>query len=123
MAPVMGKPFLEHLIISLKRQGIREIVLCLHFLASHIMEYFGSGSRLGVSITYSIEDKPLGTAGAIKNAEEHLQDEFYVLNGDTYLEINLLDLLEYHRARMGIATITLVNVPNSERYGLVKIGW
>ena len=78
---------------------------------------------MGVSITYSIEDKPLGTAGAIKNAEEHLQDEFYVLNGDTYLEINLLDLLEYHRARMGIATITLVNVPNSERYGLVKIGW
>lgn len=121
MALVMGKPFLEYIINFLRRQGIREIVLCLHHLASQIMDYFGDGSNFNVSINYCIEDQPLGTAGAIKNAEKYLQDEFYVLNGDTYLELNLKDLLEYHKRKMGIATISLVEAQNPERYGLVRI--
>jgi len=121
MALVLGKPFLEYLIRFLRRQGVNKIVLCLHFLANQIMEYFGDGSRFGVSIEYSVEDEPLGTAGAIKNAEEHLEDTFYVLNGDTYLEIDLKNLLKYHRAKRGIATMSLVKVQNNERYGSVKM--
>lgn len=121
MALVLGKPFLEYLIRFLRREGVNEIVLCLHFLADQIMEYFGDGSHFDINIEYSIEDKPLGTAGAIKNAEKRLGDMFYVLNGDTYLEIDLKNLLNYHRAKGGIATVSLVKVQNPERYGLVKI--
>ena len=121
MALVHGVPFLEYLISILKRQQVNKIVLCVHFLADQIMKHFGNGSRFGVSIEYSVEDKPLGTAGAIKNAEEYLEKTFCVLNGDTYLEINLHDLLQYHRIKNGIATMSLVRVQNTERYGSIKL--
>jgi len=121
MALVLGKPFLEYLIRFLRGQRVNEIILCLHFLADQIMEYFGDGSHFGVSIEYSVEDKPLGTAGAIKNAEKYLEDTFYILNGDTYLEIDIKNLLKYHRAKRGIATMSLVKVRNPQRYDLVKI--
>lgn len=121
MAPVLGKPFLEYLIRFIREQGITEIVLCLYYLADKIVDYFGDGSRLGVNIEYSVEDEPLGTAGALKNSGRYLTETFYVLNGDTYLEIDLRKLLRYHRARRGLATISLVRNLNPERYGSVKV--
>lgn len=121
MAPVLGRPFLEYVICLLRRQGVDEIVLCLHFLDNQITEYFNDGSRFGVNIEYSIEDKPLGTAGAIKKAEKYLGDFFYILNGDTYLDIDLTKMLLFHKKNENSATIALVKMKNSKRSGVVGI--
>ena len=86
MAPIAGIPFLEHQIRLLKEQGIIEIILCVSFMAGSIKSYFGDGKKLGVKITYSEEEIPLGTGGAIKKAEKYIDDTFLVLNGDSYSE-------------------------------------
>lgn len=121
MIPIKRKPFLEYLIRFLKRQGKCEIILCLHHMADKIIEYFGDGSKFGVHIKYSVEKTPLGTGGAIKHAERYLDNTFFVLNGDTYLDIDLREILDYHKNKGGIGTIALVKTSNLERYGAVRI--
>ena len=87
-----GKPFLEHQIELLRQRGITEIVLCVGHLADKIKDYFGDGSRFGISIKYSVErDRLLGTGGALKMAEPLLDEEFLLMYGDSYL------LLDYKR--------------------------
>ncbi|MEM1775262.1 MAG: nucleotidyltransferase family protein, partial [Desulfurococcaceae archaeon] len=90
MIQVADRPILEWQILWLKKYGIREIVLLVGYRKEKIIEYFGSGSKLGVKITYVVEDDPLGTGGAIKNAEHVLsKDEvFLVLNGDIITNLN-----------------------------------
>lgn len=88
MMPINAKPFLEHQLILLKEQGLRDIVICVGYLGDRIVDYFGDGSRFGLSIRYSHEPQPLGTGGAIKRAESLLEDRFIVLNGDTFLSFD-----------------------------------
>lgn len=97
MALISGKPFLEHQINFLEDQRVREIILAVGYQANVIKSYFGTGGRFGVDITYSEEDSPLGTAGAVKHAEKYIDDTFYVLNGDTFSQINLQDFLDFHK--------------------------
>lgn len=93
MAPIGGRPFLYYKVKQLKRQGLEEIIFCSGYKHELIENYFGDGSDFGVHISYSIEENPLGTAGAIKNAKNLLNDDpFFVLNGDTYLDVNLKDI-------------------------------
>jgi MurNAc alpha-1-phosphate uridylyltransferase len=88
MINIMGKPFLEYQIDLLKKNGIRNIVLCVGHLHEQIKNYFGSGSKFHVNIIYSYDGKRLlGTGGALKNAEEYLESEFFVMYGDSYLPI------------------------------------
>jgi NDP-sugar pyrophosphorylase family protein len=88
MVPVCGKPFLEHQILLLKSQGIVEILLLVGYRAQQIMDFFGNGSACGVRISYSQEQAPLGTAGAIRLAAPKLHNNFLLLNGDTFLPMN-----------------------------------
>ena len=96
MASIEGRPFLEYVICNLlRKQGITEIILCVHYMADKIVDYFGDGSDFGVHILYSKEshDTPLGTGGALKAVEKYIDDEpFLVMNGDSYAEINYNDL-------------------------------
>jgi len=122
MAPVLGKPFLQHQIEQLKKCSIIEIVLCVGYLANQIKSYFEDGVKFGVSIRYAVEKEPLGTAGALKNAASHLEDEaFLVLNGDSYSEVDILGFIKFHREKGGKGTILLTRVSRPEDYGLVKI--
>jgi len=82
MVPIGGKPVLEHHIKQLKRSGVTEILINLHYLPEVIKSYFGDGSKFGVNITYKYEPEILGTAGAVKNFEDCLKDEFLVIYGD-----------------------------------------
>ena len=82
--PVLNTPFLEHVIRHLARHQIKDIILAQGHLAQPIEGYLGDGGQLGVRLFYSIEDTPLGTAGAVKNAERYLDETFLVLNGDIY---------------------------------------
>ena len=92
MVPVNGRPFLEHLLLQLNAQGFRNILILGGYLADEIVRHFGSGENLELQINYSIEKEPLGTGGALKNAEELLEETFLLLNGDTYLPVDFKTL-------------------------------
>ncbi len=121
MAPIAGIPFLEHQIRLLKEQGIKEVILCVSYMADKIKSYFGDGRRVGVNITYSEEEVPLGTAGAIKKAEKYIKDTFIVLNGDSYSQLDLGALFKFHREKQGLCSITLTRVQNSPHFGGVVL--
>jgi NDP-sugar pyrophosphorylase family protein len=122
MVPIRGKPFLEYLLDSLKVQGVSEFILCLHYMADRFIEYFGDGSKFGYGkIIYSIEEKPMGTAGAIKKVESYLDSTFLVLNGDTYLDVDIRRMLSFHQNNENLGTIALVRMKNVSRYGLVDV--
>jgi mannose-1-phosphate guanylyltransferase len=88
MIPVLGKPFLEQQLAMLAEAGFQRALLLVAYLGEKIEEYFGDGKSRGWNLSYSCEPSPLGTGGALKNAEDKLEDKFVVLNGDTFLPID-----------------------------------
>lgn len=94
MIPVNGKPFLEYEVELLKRSGITNLVLCVGYLSNVIETHFGDGLKFGVKISYSYDgDKPLAPAGALKKAENQLEDVFFVTYGDAYLRLDYNDVM------------------------------
>lgn len=88
MVEVAGKPFLEHLLIFLKKNGISKFLFLAGYLGHIIKDYFGNGNKWDVEIEYSFENKPIGTGGALRLAKEKLNETFFLLFGDSYLPIN-----------------------------------
>ena len=122
MASVSGRPFLEYQIEQLKRYDIKEVVFCVGYLGEQIKDFLSNGAEFGVKVEYATEKELLGTGGALKNAQKYLEDStFLVLNGDSYLDINLLDFIQYHKEKEAQGTIALTKVDVSEQYGLVEI--
>lgn len=119
MALIAGKPFLEHQIHALKEYNINDIILAVHYMSGKIKSHFGNGSRFGVDITYSEEDTPLGTAGAIKKAEKYIDDTFLVLNGDSYSKVNLDEFLKFHKENQNEASLILKQCEDTSNYGNV----
>jgi mannose-1-phosphate guanylyltransferase len=120
MVPVMNTPFLEHVLRHLSRHGIKEVILAQGHLAQPIEGYLGDGRQIGVRLYYSVEDAPLGTAGAIKNAEKYLDDSFIVLNGDIFTDLDITAMIDLHRERKAKVTIALTPVDDPTLYGLVE---
>ncbi|HTS20094.1 MAG TPA: nucleotidyltransferase family protein [Verrucomicrobiae bacterium] len=121
MVPIGGRPLLEHHFELFKRQGIREFIVNLHYLPEKITDYFGDGSKFGVSITYSHEPELLGTAGAIKKMDSELRDgTFIVFYGDNLVRVDFGPLLEFHRARRAQATVALFASPEPWTGGVVE---
>jgi len=120
MVPVLNTPFLEHVICYLRQHQVTEIVLALSQRQQAIENYFGDGSQFGARLHYSIEDTPLGTGGAVKNAENYLDETFLVLNGDIFTDLNITAMMEFHRNRKARVTISLTPVDDPTSYGLVE---
>jgi NDP-sugar pyrophosphorylase family protein len=104
LMPIDDMPILEVLLRQMKRAGIQEVVLTVGHLASLLRAYFGDGSQWGVKITYSHEQKPLGTAGPISQVQD-LNKTFLVTNGDVLTTLDLRKLIAHHKKMGGIATI------------------
>jgi len=123
LASVGDRPFLELLVRQLASQGFRNLVMCTGYLAEQIEAAFGDGRDFGTAIEYSKQTVPLGTAGALKLAERHVQDEreFLVLNGDSFLEIDFNEFVGFHRRHGSVATMAVVSVLNASRYGTVQV--
>ncbi len=123
LAPIGDIPFLELLVLQLRSQGIRRLVMCTGFQGEQIEEELGDGSKWDVTIEYSQESRPLGTAGAIKHAAGLLSEasDFLVLNGDSFLEIDFSQLIRFHRERKGWASIAVRRVADAARYGTVEV--
>jgi len=119
MVPVVNRVCLEHVLTLLRDHGFTDVVITVHYLASHIFDYFGDGRAFGLRITYSLEPSPLGTAGSVKLAEREIDGTFLVISGDALTDVNLTEIIEAHRARQALATIALYRVPNPLEYGVV----
>ena len=120
MVPLFDRPVLEHLILLLRRHEITEICLTLSKHMGVVKEYFGDGKRLGVHLTYRVEEVPLGTAGAVKNCQSLLDDTpFLVLNGDAVCDLDLTTAIRFHFEKQGDATLLLSRHPAPLEYGLV----
>jgi len=123
MMPVGYKPIVEHIIARLKAQGIYNFILAVGHLGEHFVRYFGDGGSLGVRIEYSFEKTPLGTAGAIRNAERRLNGTFLAVYGDILFnqDLDVHKLIQFHRGRGAVATMVLARVEDASRFGLVSI--
>ena len=119
MVPIVNAPVMEHILGLLRRHGITEVVVTLQYLANVIQDYFGDGSEFGMKIHYAVEESPLGTAGSVKNAEEHLDEPFIVISGDAMTDFDLDEIIHFHTERKAMATLTLYQVPNPLEYGVV----
>jgi mannose-1-phosphate guanylyltransferase/phosphomannomutase len=122
LLPVVNRPIMQHVLTLLKRHGLTETVVTVQFLASLVKNYFGDGEEFGMELTYANEEKPLGTAGSVKNAEEALKDDsFLVISGDALTDFDLTDLIEFHKAKGGLVTVCLARVPNPLEFGITIV--
>jgi NDP-sugar pyrophosphorylase family protein len=121
IVPIFNRPFLNYqLDLLTKVPGMSEVILSLNYQPRRIEEVFGHGTERGLPIRYLVEPSPLGTGGAIKFAEPHLDGPVVVFNGDVLTEIDLNAVIALHRERKAKATIVLTPVENPTAYGLVE---
>jgi D-glycero-alpha-D-manno-heptose 1-phosphate guanylyltransferase len=121
MAPVNGKPFLHYLFKHLRKNNIQTVILSVGYKWEMIHKEFGN-EYLGIKIKYAIEEKQLGTGGGIKQALELVEgDKVYILNGDTYFNIDLQTLGEYHLTNSANLTLAAKPMKNFDRYGTIEI--
>ena len=121
MAPVRGKPFLDYILNSLARQGIKKAILSTGHLSAIVSAHYG-GNFGGLDLSYSVETEPLGTGGAVKKALLSCNDSpVLVLNGDSLFAIDLADFFSRHEAQKADCSIALRQVENSARYGRIEI--
>ena len=120
LIPIVNIPVIERQILLLKEAGVKEVVLAVSVMAEQLQNYFKSGGRLGVEISYTEEKSPMGTAGAIKLAEKKLKgDNFFMLNGDVILDFDFKKMLDAHEKFDGIGTIASKIVDDPSRYGVL----
>jgi len=123
MVPVLGKPFMEWIILQLLSRGFGSFVISVGYRKEAIKKRFGAGNGLGASIRYVEEDIPLGTGGALKRASAAVQSaDVLVLNGDSFCMCDMSDFYRFHMTCDGQATLCCVHVNDISRYGSVRIG-
>jgi len=122
MVPILNRPFLEHMIAYLKKHHFDDIILAMGYRADPIQQYLGDGGDFGVRLTYMVESKPLGTAGAVKNAEKYIEGTFAVFNGDIFTDLDLTAMIAFHQEKGARVTIALIPVEDPTIYGVVEAG-
>jgi mannose-1-phosphate guanylyltransferase/phosphomannomutase len=110
---------MEHILELLKQHGFEDVVVTVAFLPQAIRSYFGSGEALGIDIGYSVEESPLGTAGSVKLAAAQLDDTFLVISGDALCDVDLTQLVAFHKQKGASVTIGLKSVENPLEFGIV----
>ena len=115
MAPVNNRPFLEYQIDYWIEQGINRFILSVGYLKDVFIDHFG-GNYKNASIEYAVEDEPLGTGGGLLLASKDLTEPFIVINGDTFIEVDLNSLCNFHIHKNSGWTLSLFHTSQSERY-------
>ena len=120
MADIAGKPFLHYLVKMLSKSGVKHLIFALGYMGEQIEAYFKSGEDYGLSISYSYEDSPLGTGGAIRNALSKVSEEnVLVLNADTYFHTDYENLLSQQLKPQAMMTIASRKIEDISRYGAI----
>jgi NDP-sugar pyrophosphorylase family protein len=118
--PIANRPFLFYQLELLKRADVQDCILSLSYQPQKIEDKLGDGTLYGMKITYTVEASPLGTAGAYRHATDLIRESTIVFNGDVLTDIDLMDVIKFHREKKALATIVLTPVPNPTAYGLVE---
>lgn len=121
LAPAAGKPFLSYVLRYLAHQNIQNVVLSVSYLAGQVRDFAGDGQKWGLKITYSEEQSPLGTGGALRQASQGFSGPFFALNGDTLFLANLEELWRVHRSSGALATLALLRREDGSRRGCVRL--
>ncbi|MFX0188277.1 MAG: sugar phosphate nucleotidyltransferase [Candidatus Hodarchaeota archaeon] len=122
LMPVVNKPVIERQMLLLKNAGVKEIVLAVSIMAKELKDYFKNGEKLDIQIHYTNEKNPMGTAGAIKLAEDYLKDDnFFMLNGDVIINFDFNEMLKNHYNFKGTGTIASKIVKDPLRYGVLIV--
>lgn len=119
--PVLDKPCLMYFIESIARAGITDVILACGYKSERIQAAIGDGSDLGIRITFSCEEKPLGTGGAVKLLQDRLDDVFLAVNGDVFIDIDVQKEIEDHFAHSASVTVSMTEVDNPTEYGIMAL--
>ncbi len=119
MLPMANRPMMEHVVHLLREHGLTDIVVTVAFMPNAIRNYFGDGSEFGVDIVYATEESPLGTAGSVLNARQHLDERFLVISGDVLTDIDLSAVIDHHEQKGAMATLALKAVEDPLEFGIV----
>jgi mannose-1-phosphate guanylyltransferase len=120
VVPLVDRPFISFMLEWLRAHGVDDVILSCGFMADGVRDVMGDGSALGIRLRYLEEPRPLGTGGALKFAEELLDERFFMLNGDVLTDIDLTAQLEQHSRTGARATLALIAVEDPSAYGLVR---
>ncbi len=121
VVPLVDRPLISYMLEWLARHGVNDVILSCGFLADGVRRVLGDGEKLGMRLRYLEEPRPLGTGGALKFAEELLDDRFMMLNGDVLSDMDLSAQLDQHTRTGARATLALVGVEDPSAYGLVRL--
>ena len=119
MVPLANRPAMEHILALLAKHGIIEVAANLWYLPDQIKTYFGDGSNFGVNLHYSEERELMGTAGGVRRLNRFFTDTFMVIAGDALTDINLTELIFFHKQKGALATIAVKPVNDPTHYGVV----
>jgi mannose-1-phosphate guanylyltransferase len=122
MVPVLNRPVMEHILRLLARHGFTETIANLHWFPDLIEGYFGDGSSCGVELSYSREERLLGTSGGVRNVAGFLGDSFLIISGDALTDIDLAAMREFHASHDGIATLAAKRVEDTSQFGVAITG-
>ncbi len=121
MAPILGRPFLEHMLVFLRGQGVDEIMLALGHQPDAIQRYFGDGGRWGVRLSMAVEPQPLGSGGAIRQFHERLTEPFFAFNGDILTNVQLAPMIARHRETAAAVSIFFIAVDDPSMFGVARL--
>jgi NDP-sugar pyrophosphorylase family protein len=121
MVPIIDRPVLELIIRHLKKHNITDIAMTLGYKADIIKSAYGDGSKFGVNIRYYVEDKPLGTAGGVKNASDFIKGEFIVISGDAVTDIDIKEMYEFHKDKGALITLACKELEDVTGMGVLKV--
>ena len=123
MASINGRPFLDLLLGHLQGSGLRRFILCVGYMADYISDYYSQSPDPSRELIISREVLPLGTAGAIKNAESLIRGDFFlVLNGDSFCAADLPAFIDFHQEHAALASMVLAHADETRSYGTVVLG-
>ena len=122
MVPVLNRPVMEHTARLLARHGFSETIANLHWFPETIEGHFGDGSAFGLELSYSHEERLLGTAGGVRLAAGFLGDSFLVVAGDALTDIDFAAMREFHESHDGLATLATKRVSDTDQFGVVIAG-
>jgi mannose-1-phosphate guanylyltransferase len=121
VVPLVDRPFIAYMLEWLARHGVDDVVMSCGFLATAVRNVLGDGSQYGLRLRFMEEPEPRGTAGALKYAEDFLDERFLMLNGDVLTDIDLTAQIAQHEATGAVGTLALVPVADPTAYGLVRL--
>jgi NDP-sugar pyrophosphorylase family protein len=121
LIPIAGEPCIDYMINSLVSADFKRIIVTTGYMSDTMIRNIGDGKKFGANILYAFEEQPAGTAGAVKNVSEFLDDTFVVASGDVLADVDIKKLFDYHKEKNAMATMALTTVDNPVEYGIVGL--